>query len=586
MSRFGTLASGSTLLREPVEGATGAATTVNDKRRELRTRRIRIQMALALAAIVMYSATVTWGLPHATAADRTKTFATDAILPLEALAEMHNTLVISKPDRNYGYPWFHYFVVAAAQAPYVGLLMLTDQIESIEPVYSFGMRDPVSALRWLTLIGRAVTLLMAVGVVLATYTLAATLWGQRVGAVAGAHTLVNYPMLYYSGTGNLDVPMTLWTTLGVVCFVKILSGGMTRARVVGFGVFAALAMATKDQALVIFLPLGLALLSPRVQGGNDGKSVWQVKPLLVGLGASIAVYVAATGMLIDPARHLTHVYRMIFQPELLSIAGAYFPAHPRTLAGFLQLSWEFAEKLGWALSVPALAAAIVGLVLAGRSDRRLLLLLTPLPTLFVMLSLPIGFVLMRYFLPLVPIFDAFAAFALVRRMPQGAAVRVIPLVLVLGWRALIGIDLAYAQLWETRTAAGAWLSVAARPGDRVEYFGAAWKLPPLGSEVLSRRIAGREDWMTQFDHGPAVIDYLAGGGPEFVLVIPDWTSFPDMERSADCPPEVFAALLDGSLGYHQAAYFPRRTMLPWPFRRPPLDSPAVGPPVRIFQRDE
>jgi len=74
---------------------------------------------LTLAAIALYAPMMGWGIPHATAPDRTRPFSVDDILPLEPLAEMHNTFVVSKPDRNYGYPWWHYFVVAVAYAPYV-----------------------------------------------------------------------------------------------------------------------------------------------------------------------------------------------------------------------------------------------------------------------------------------------------------------------------------------------------------------------------------------------------------------------------------------------------------------------------------
>jgi len=70
-------------------------------------------------------------------------------------------------------------------------------------------------------------------------------------------------------------------------------------------------------------------------------------------------------------------------------------------------------------------------------------------------------------------------------------------------------------------------------GSRVEYFGAAQKLPHLSVEIKTRRVAGRSgrDWEGEFDHGPSVLKYLVEGGPEYVLIIPDWTSFPEgMER--------------------------------------------------------
>jgi hypothetical protein len=48
------------------------------------TRSVRLRVVtLAAAAIALYAPLVGWGIPHATAPDRTKTFATDEILPLE-----------------------------------------------------------------------------------------------------------------------------------------------------------------------------------------------------------------------------------------------------------------------------------------------------------------------------------------------------------------------------------------------------------------------------------------------------------------------------------------------------------------------
>jgi hypothetical protein len=75
-------------------------------------------------------------------------------------------------------------------------------------------------------------------------------------------------------------------------------------------------------------------------------------------------------------------------------------------------------------------------------------------------------------------------------------------------------------------------------------------------------------------------------GPEYVVIIPDWTSQPGMERSADCPPEVYEALKDGSVGYTPVAYFPPRSLFGEWRLRPPLDNPSVCPPARIFARHD
>jgi hypothetical protein len=237
------------------------------------------------------------------------------------------------------------------------------------------------------------------------------------------------------------------------------------------------------------------------------------------------------------------------------------------------------------ISLPVLIAACAGALICWRKTPRYLVLLLPLPTLFLVLTVPTGTVGYRYLYPLTFMLDAFAAAALIwvgTRYSRPAFVTLC--VIVLGWRALVAVDLSYAQLHETRVLAGDWLRTHARPGDTVEFFGVEQYLPPLSPEIPARRIAQRERWKQETAHGQYVLDYLRSAGPRFVYVTPDHSSRPGMERSGDCPPEVYEALMNGSAGYRLAAYFPTPSLIPALLGRPRLDYPAVSPPVRIFER--
>jgi 4-amino-4-deoxy-L-arabinose transferase-like glycosyltransferase len=556
---------------------------------ETRRRTWAPALGLALMAIALYAPLIGWGAPQATAPNRVKTFATDEILPLEALAEMRNTFVVSRPDRNYGYPWWHYFVVAVAQTPYLAYLKLSGQLQVPAPEYPFGLRDPVRALRWLTVIGRMVSVLMAAGVVVAAYYFANILWGRLAGVVTASLTMLNYLMFYYSRTGNLDAPAFFWSAVGLAIFAKIMAAGLTVGRAAWLGVFAGLAMATKDQAVVIFLPLGCCLASPWFRqapvtpGASAATARW--RPIVAGLLASLAAYAVGTGMIVDPQRHITHVHAILFDPQQLSGASAYWPPHPRTMAGTIDLVGDYLRKLAQMASAPLLLTAVAGALLALRKKPRLLLLLLPAPALFVILIWPTGIVVLRYLLPLALLFSAFAAYALTEMSRSRLRPLWVPLFVILcGWQLLVGADLTYSQYHDTRYEAAAWLAREATGGARVEYFGAAEVMPGLPAGVISRPVAGRAQWVGAFGHGPAVLQYLSKEGPEYVAIIPDWTSRPGMERSADCPPEVYAALSEGAVGYEQAAFFPTRSLLGGWRLRPPLDNPSVCPPVRIFAR--
>lgn len=542
-------------------------------------------LVLALLAISLYAPMIGWGVPDATASDRTKTFATDEILPLEGLAEMHNTFVVSKPDRNYGYPWFHYFVVAAAQSPYVAYLAFSGQMQSGAPEFPFGLQDPVRALQVLTLIGRSLSVLMGAGIVIAAYFFSRILWGHLTGVVAAVLTMLNYLMFYYSRTGNLDVPMFFWSSLGLVVFAKIMKEGLTTRRALLLGVFAALATATKDQGVLNFLPV-LAVLSLAVLKPSQ-RSRPNLKAAMVGLVGFVAVYLVATGMVVDPQRHLTHVYRLFFDTGHLSSGAFYQPLRPKTFGGILQLVGEYVQGLGATMSWPVLLAAAAGALLLTRSSPKYLVFLIPLLAIFLFLTIPTRLVVLRYFLPGVLFVDAFAAYALVSLRGSSLRHLWLPLLIVLcGWRLLIGADLTYAQMHDTRYAASQWLAAHLRAGDRLEYFGITEKLPHLSAQISTRRIAGRTVWKRESGHGPRILQYLSNGGPEYVVEIPDATSPRGTERSGDCPQDVYEALVGGTVGYSQVAFFPTRHLLSGMFKRPALDNPSVCPPVRIFARRE
>lgn len=547
----------------------------------------KAELLLALVALALYLPGVAWGLPRATAEGRHFTFATDEVLPLGPLAEMHNTFVVTKPDRNYAYPWWHYLVAAAAQAPVLAWLRATGELGAPAPEYPYGLADPVAGLRALTVAGRLLSVAMAVGVVLASRRFARELFGPAAGTLAAALTLSSAPVVFYAATGNLDVPALFWTSLGLVVFARILARGLTARRAAWLGLWAGVAMATKDQALVVFLPLGLALALPPLAREPREGGRWAGRAVLAGLGASVAAYVVCTGMPVDPARHVEHVRRLLFASDTLTAADHYWPPAPRTAQGTLGLFGTWLARLGAVTTPPVLLAASAGLVLAARRAPRTLVLALPAVALFLLLALPMGHAVRRYFLLLALPVDAFAAVGLLAAggaSPWGRRARWALIAVALGWRLGTALELRHAQLRETRGEAAEWIQASTPPGARFEYFGHGQAMPHLDGARPSRRVAGRVEWQGERDHGPRVLAYLRAEGPEYVVLVPDWTSKPGMERSEDCPPEVERALVDGSAGYVLAARFERRPCLPAPLRLRWLDSEMVAPPVRIFQR--
>src|SRR5688500_17008107 len=98
-------------------------------------RRERMAAALALVTLLVYLPGLTWGIPYASGPERVHSWGNDDAAPLAALAEMHDTFVIAPPNRNVAYPWFHYFLMACAMAPYLVWLYATGGFSHPSPVF-------------------------------------------------------------------------------------------------------------------------------------------------------------------------------------------------------------------------------------------------------------------------------------------------------------------------------------------------------------------------------------------------------------------------------------------------------------------
>ena len=118
---------------------------------------------------------------------------------------------------------------------------------------------------------------------------------------------------------------------------------------------------------------------------------------------------------------------------------------------------------------------------------------------------------------------------------------------------------------DSRYAVGEWLAANVRPGDRIAYFGAVQKLPPLAAGVVTvpeTQFCSRADWQV--------------GRPEFVLVIPQQHF--EIVHELTLREEPYQALLDGSLGYRRVVQYQTRGLssrraVPW-----------VNPPVQVYAR--
>jgi hypothetical protein len=544
-----------------------------------------IPFLLVIMALAVCLPGFTWGIPHATSGDRLHAWGNDDLVPLAPLSEMSETFRKPTPDRNIAYPWFQYFLDACVEGPYLVKVYLSGGLKNPQPTFPFGLSDPASVFRKLSLLGRGVSLLLALATVVGAYFTAKYLWNSTAGFLAGAFTLLLFPIAYYARVGNPDVPVLGWTSLSLAAFALCLRQGLTVRRGAWFAAFVALAVATKDQAAASLALLPFALLWVHLRNGKPDAlrrwvSLWAAP--CATAGSFVIVYVLASGIPIDPMRYIQHVGKVIRVTE-----GALYLRYPATLAGFGAQTGDLLGHLVDVMSWPLLLVALAGIVLAMRRDR-IILTLALSSVCFLLILIPVRMNRIHYLLPVALPLVCFAAYAFSEGLRGRRTVRFISAALALGaWAFLLveTVDLTHDMIHDSRYAAGIWIEQNVRPGDRLLFWGARLRNPPLRADLETIHI----------EYRTLSLPTIQESRPEYLLVMTDdtnedrhrleWRYGPHSIFSDYLPADVYARIVDGSLGYRLVAQFQSPRLFPW-LNRPFLSYPTVNPPIQIFARED
>jgi 4-amino-4-deoxy-L-arabinose transferase-like glycosyltransferase len=535
-------------------------------------------------ALLVYAPGLCWGLPYATSEVTIRGWDVDSIAGIGPLSELHNLLIAPRAGWYFAYPLFHYLVLGFVYAPYMTFLWLTGGLSSPSAIYPYGFADPVSALAALAFLGRLVSVLMGAGVVVATYLAGRTIWDKRTGIIAAISMMLCGPLVYYAHAGNLDVPVLFWLSLCVYAGARILKYGLTVRRAIGFGVLAAIAVATKDQAYGPLLPAVVVLIVVHLlemrKAPASEQPAWKA-PLALIL-AGILAYAVANGIVFRPSRFVNHVkFLLNFEQTFVNVVHLDV-VRPRSLSGYGMVTRDVARAVYESMGPVLLAAALAGIVATWRTSIRgrdtagrafSWLLLAMLAGYLLLVIAPIRHMQYRWAMVPALLLVFFSARLLALGIESTGARRFIALaatVTGIGWLGAWAIDLRY-QVWnDARNGASEWLAQNARPGDRVAFFGSVGQLPRIPRDVQPIRI--EDDSLAS--------QRLVQSGARLVLVIPDYSSRGGLERSQYLPLTTYQQLQDGSLGFTRAAQFKTTPILG---RR--LDNlPIVNPPVQIFER--
>lgn len=480
-------------------------------------------------------------------------------------------------------PWI---ALAALRAPSLAQEALLQEL--IQPRYM----TPIEVA------SRAVTLLMAVGVLFNVRRLVARVWGERAGLGAAAVTALNPVLVYFSHSGNSDVPYLFWVTLALVELDRVLAG---EARERSALLCAAAAALTKDQSVAnFFLAAPWALLvGPLLSRGDRSvRSVLLRPSLWRAVAWSAAAYLVVSGALTNPSGFARRV------AWITGPANADWVVVGRDAMGVRAILGEVLAGVPLFASRAVALAALAGLGLALSGRRGVPRVRAALPAVaalsyLLFFILPARWTMERHLLPMMVLLVSYAGVAF-DALSERLSPRARPLASALLGLALVpqGLDVASVDgtlIVDSRNAAQRFLAALPR-GATLEIYGGNQYLPNLPTHLRVTRVGPEPD--SERSPLPGVTESRAPfrdvtqRAPDYALVGEDFATYylptdrpldPHYARLNRDPDgrALMTGLVDGSLGYAWALR--SRCELPSPLRCVRMHR-STGAETWIFRR--
>lgn len=360
-----------------------------------------------------------WGLPSAI------TPQVDAPLPIGPLLFFAE---YAKPHLNTVYPAFHQVLLLPLYAAVIAFFKLTGALGTLSSGWPYGFRDATFFFSVLIVVTNLVSAVM--GVLLLRLALGLVSLPERAWAWAGLLIIgTNGVFVYYSRTGNLDMPYVFWW--GVCLFflrAYFFESQSFRSTLLPAAAAAALSAGSKDQAsgLVIGAGLLVLLIAPAKTPSSFGLRVRNSAKFF----ALLAAFYAVAAILPHPVRWWHHA-RFVVSPH----APTQIPLTP---AGEVEILLITLRILASVYSIPVLALAAAGgaWLFRQRRTRELWFLLLPLLTYYAIIIGKTRVCYPRFVVPfLIPalVLTTYGAADIARRLSPRMR---------RGWAACIGLLLA------------------------------------------------------------------------------------------------------------------------------------------------
>jgi 4-amino-4-deoxy-L-arabinose transferase-like glycosyltransferase len=420
-----------------------------------------------------------WGLPAADGWDD------DGFAPRNFLTALALTWT---PGAYFTYPPLHALLLALPALPVAGWALAHAPSLSQHDVIAT-ITQP-GTMTYFAVLGRLISLLMSLGIIWCVGEMTRQIAGARAGLLAAIACTLNFGLTYYGQISNLDVPYLFWACLALLWCMRVVTEREPR-RFWLAALFAAAAVATKDQAYALFLvslPLFLLLWFvadawPRVHGRQIALI------LLPAAVVSLFLLLLVDGAITNPSGFL---HRIAF---LTGPASQDYAEYLHGPSGWLALLGDMGRYYAQGYGVAAMVLALLGLgahILRSRDGARVAGLLPLLA--IISFTVCFNFAALRsddrFLLPqavLACVYIGVAAEILAfpaRDWMRFAGRGVLVLVALAALHQVVAIDAA--MLFDPRYDAERWMAAHVKPGDVIETYGQNCFLPrfPPGARVI------------------------------------------------------------------------------------------------------
>ncbi len=456
-----------------------------------------------------------WGLPGSDGWDD------DGFAPRNFLTALALTY---KPGAFFTYPPLHALLLTVLTWP--GILIALLHAPSLHQADVIGEFTRPGYMTYFAVTARLVNLALSLGIIWCVGEMARLVAGRRAGLLAAGACALNFGLTYYGQVSNLDVPYLFWGMLALLWGMRAVAQQQP-GRFWLAALFAAAAIATKDQAYGLFLlsvPVFLLLWFaadpwPRAHG----RAILRI--LLPAAAVGLLALLLVDGAITNPSGFLR---RLAF---LAGPASQDYAQYLRAPAGWLALLADMGRTFCRGYGIVAVTLAALGLAVHWTRSRNGARVAGLLPALaIVSFTLCFNFAALRsddrFLLPqavLATFYIGIAAEVLAFSARARVVARaVLAVTAFIAFHQAIAVNAAF--LFDPRYDAERWMAAHVRPGDRIETYGQNCFLPRFPHAASVTRV-GQGDLKLR-NPLPGINEVRAPFGaprdPRFIVVSANW----------------------------------------------------------------